>query len=147
MANRVQSSNSNWIPDRLRHWLSLPFLAKARERLPQAAARAFSADGIAALLAHRWPGNVRELRHLVERLVVTTDKETLDGASVRAALDLPAQRPTEPFGVFESLPTLRDLEQQYLDHVLERTGGNKTKAAEILGIDPSTLHRRGKARG
>jgi len=98
-------------------------------------------------MAHRWPGNVRELLHLVERLVVTTDKEILDGASVRAALELPAQRPTEPFGAFESLPTLRDLEQQYLDHVLERTGGNKTKAAEILGIDPSTLHRRGKARG
>jgi two-component system response regulator HydG len=51
-----------------------------------------------------------------------------------------------PFGVFESLPSLRDLEQQYMDHVLECSGGNKTKAAEILGIDPSTLHRRGKSR-
>jgi two-component system response regulator HydG len=123
------------------------FLVKARERLPQAAARAFSADGIAALLAHPWPGNVRELQHLVERLVVTTDEEVLDSEAVRSALELPVQPPAEPFGAFDALPTLRDLEQQYLDHVLERTGGNKTKAAEILGIDPSTLHRRGKARG
>jgi len=125
------------------------FLTKARARLPLAAARAFSADGIAALLTHAWPGNVRELQHLVERLVFTTDKETLDGDSVRSALELPAQREQgkhEPFGAFESLPSLRDLEQQYIDHVLESTGGNKTKAADILGIDPSTLHRRGKAR-
>jgi two-component system response regulator HydG len=125
------------------------FLTKARERLPLASARAFSADGIAALLTHAWPGNVRELQHLVERLVFTTDKETLDGETVRSALELPAQRTQlrmEPFGAFENLPTLRDLEQQYIDHVLEHTGGNKTKAADILGIDPSTLHRRGKAR-
>ena len=125
------------------------FLAKARARLPLAVARAFSADGIAALLTHAWPGNVRELQHLVERLVFTTDKETLDGDAVRSALELPAQHTQprmEPFGAFETLPTLRDLEQQYIDHVLERTGGNKTKAADILGIDPSTLHRRGKTR-
>jgi two-component system response regulator HydG len=43
--------------------------------------------------------------------------------------------------------SLRELEQQYIDHVLERTAGNKTKAAEILGIDPSTLHRRERSRG
>jgi two-component system response regulator HydG len=123
------------------------FLGKARARLPRTATRAFSADGFAALLAHPWPGNVRELQHLVERLVVTSDQEILDGAAVHGALELPARRPEPPLGVFESLPTLRDLEQQYIDHVLERTGGNKTKTADILGIDPSTLHRRGKSKG
>jgi two-component system, NtrC family, response regulator HydG len=120
------------------------FLAKARARLPSAAARGLAADGIAALLAHPWPGNVRELQHLIERLVVTLDKETIDGAAIRQALALPAQRSTSPFGAFDALPSLRELEQQYIDHVLERTEGNKTRAADILGIDPSTLHRRGK---
>ena len=90
---------------------------------------------------------MRELQHLVERLVVTSDQEILDGAAVHGALELPARRPEPPLGVFESLPTLRNLEQQYIDHVLERTGGNKTKTADILGIDPSTLHRRGKSKG
>jgi two-component system, NtrC family, response regulator HydG len=123
------------------------FLTKARERLPQAAARAFSSDGMAALLGHLWPGNVRELQHLVERLVVTTDKASLDAAIVQAALEPPRPVSRQPFGAFESLPSLRELEQQYIDHVLESAGGNKTKAAEILGIDPSTLHRRGKTRG
>ena len=123
------------------------FLDKARARLPRTATRAFSADGFAALIAHPWPGNVRELQHLVERLVVTSDQEILDGAAVHGALELPARRPEQPLDVFESLPTLRNLEQQYIDHVLERTGGNKTKTADILGIDPSTLHRRGKSKG
>jgi two-component system response regulator HydG len=80
-------------------------------------------------------------------LVVTSDHETIDGKAVRGALALPAQRSPSPFGAFEVLPTLRDLEQQYIDHVLERTEGNKTRAADILGIDPSTLHRRSRTRG
>lgn len=122
------------------------FLAKSRERLPQATLRTFSAEAMAALLGHRWPGNVRELQHLVERLVVTSDGETLDAATVRSALEPAPPRSKQPFGAFESLPTLRALEQQYIDHVLEGAGGNKTRAAEILGIDPSTLHRRGKSR-
>jgi two-component system response regulator HydG len=122
------------------------FLARARARLPQARARSFAADAVAALLAHPWPGNVRELAHLIERLAVTTDREIIDGPTVRTMLELPAPGSGQPFGAFEPLPALRDLEQRYIDHVLEKTGGNKTRAAEILGIDPSTLHRRGKTK-
>jgi len=123
------------------------FLGKARERLPNAAPRVFSSEATAALLAHPWPGNVRELQHLVERLVVTSDKEVIDAAAVTATLDPPKAASTQTHGAFAALPSLRELEQQYIDHVLERTGGNKTKAAEILGIDPSTLHRRNRTRG
>ena len=124
--------------------LAQHFLGKARERLPHAAAREFSTDAVAALLAYPWPGNVRELEHVVERLLVTSEKVVLDGAMVRSALEVPPQRAALPFGTLETLPTLRDLEQQYIEHVLDRTSGNKTRAADILGIDPSTLHRRGK---
>jgi two-component system, NtrC family, response regulator HydG len=123
------------------------FLGKARERLPTAAPRAFATDATATLLAHPWPGNVRELEHLVERLVVTSDKEVIDAVAVKSTLDPPKTISTEAHGAFAALPSLRELEQQYIDHVLDRTGGNKTKAAEILGIDPSTLHRRNRTRG
>jgi two-component system response regulator HydG len=123
------------------------FLGKARERLPQAAPRGFSSEAMAVLLAHPWPGNVRELQHLIERLVVTSDKDIVDATAVKAMLDPPSSVPTQTPAAFDALPSLRELEQQYIDHVLERTGGNKTKAAEILGIDPSTLHRRSKTRG
>jgi two-component system response regulator HydG len=123
------------------------FLAKARERVPQAVAQVFSSDSMAVLLEHRWPGNVRELEHLIERLVVTSDKPVIEAAAVKAMLEPSSPEASEAHGAFNALPTLRDLEQQYIDHVMERTGGNKTKAAEILGIDPSTLHRRSRARG
>jgi two-component system response regulator HydG len=123
------------------------FLGNARERLPQAAPRGFSSEAMAVLLAHPWPGNVRELQHLIERLVVTSDKDIVDATAVKAMLDPPSSVPTQTPAAFDALPSLRELEQQYIDHVLERTGGNKTKAAEILGIDPSTLHRRSKTRG
>jgi two-component system, NtrC family, response regulator HydG len=123
------------------------FLAKARERIPQAKAGVFSSEAMALLLAHPWPGNVRELQHLIERLVVTSDKEVIEAASVKMMLEPPSPVSSSSHGAFNALPSLRELEQQYIDHVLERTGGNKTKAAEILGIDPSTLHRRNRARG
>jgi two-component system response regulator HydG len=122
------------------------FLAKARERMPQARARVFASETMAVLLAHPWPGNVRELQHLIERLVVTSDNEVIEPSAVKAMLDPPSPASTGAHGAFDALPPLRELEQQYIDHVLERTGGNKTKAAEILGIDPSTLHRRSKSR-
>jgi two-component system, NtrC family, response regulator HydG len=123
------------------------FLAKARERVPQAVAQTFSSESMAVLLAHRWPGNVRELQHLIERLVVTSDKSVIDAAGIKAMLEPPSPVAAGAHGAFNALLPLRDLEQQYIDHVLERTGGNKTKAAEILGIDPSTLHRRSRSRG
>jgi two-component system response regulator HydG len=123
------------------------FLAKARERIPQAKASVFSSEAMALLLAHPWPGNVRELQHLIERLVVTSDKEVIEAAAVKMMLEPPSPASSNAHGAFAALPSLRELEQQYIDHVLERTGGNKTKAAEILGIDPSTLHRRNRARG
>ncbi len=123
------------------------FLAKARERIPQARAGVFSSEAMAVLLAHPWPGNVRELQHSIERLVVTSDKEVIEAAAIKAMLEPPSPGASSAHGAFNALPSLRELEQQYIDHVLERTGGNKTKAAEILGIDPSTLHRRNRSRG
>ena len=120
------------------------FLASAAARMPETSPRSFSTDGMAALLTHPWPGNVRELRHLVERLVVTQDTVVLSGATIRSMLEPPPARSTGAGSPFDGLPPLRDIEHRYIDHVLEHTGGNKTKTAEILGIDPSTLHRRGK---
>jgi two-component system response regulator HydG len=123
------------------------FLVRARQRLPQAKPRSFRSDAIAALLAHRWPGNVRELQHVVERLAVTSDLEMLDAVAINGVLEPPKTERPYPLAAFEKMLSLRELEQQYIDHVLERTAGNKTKAAEILGIDPSTLHRRERSRG
>jgi two-component system response regulator HydG len=118
------------------------FLAAARARVPAARLAGFSPEAIEALETHPWPGNVRELKHLVESLVVTATAPELGAAEVRRALGswTIAGHPLER--AQRDLMPLRELEQAYIAWILERTGHNKTRAAEILGIDPSTLYRR-----
>ena len=98
-----------------------------------------SADALEALMRHSWPGNVRELRNTIERLVVSSRGTVIE------ALDLPdtvlAVRPQPDELSFANLTTLDDLERRYLLHVLDAANGNRTRAAEILGIDRRTLYR------
>jgi DNA-binding NtrC family response regulator len=92
-----------------------------------------------ALTAHAWPGNVRELENTIERLVVFCRGSRID------AVDLPAtvagKPTTAPQALFDDLPPLDELERRYLVHVLEQVGGNRTRAAEVMGIDRRTLYR------
>jgi two-component system response regulator HydG len=93
-----------------------------------------------------WPGNVRELGNLIERLIVTTSGATIDVDAVRAALGPVA--PSDPVqSLVASRVSLDALERRYIAGVLRHTQGNKARAAEILGIDLSTLYRREKHRG
>ncbi len=93
------------------------------------------------LVAHDWPGNVRELENVVARALA------LNPSGVILPEDLPEQlrgaRPAvEQEGVVvQDRPTLAELERRYAAQVLQETGGNKTRAAEILGIDRKTLYR------
>jgi len=123
------------------------FIAKSRERNPRARLTGFTPEALAALAAAPWPGNVRELENLVERLAVVTVKETVDlptlqqhapGVSVDVHPLVHAQTRLVP---------LRQLEGEYIAYVVAQCGGNKTRAAEILGIDVSTIHRRERERG
>jgi two-component system response regulator HydG len=92
-------------------------------------------------MEHGWPGNVRELAHVVENLVVTGTAAVVEAAEVKALLG--TQSGQHPLDLArKQLMSLRELEQLYISWVLERSGGNKTRAAEILGVDPSTLYRR-----
>ena len=103
------------------------------------------------LEAHTWPGNVRELENLVRRLVLLAPSAVVDlpdlvevapalagGAAAVAATTVVTEVPSSP------LRTLKEVEEDHISRVLEHCGGNKTRAAAILGIDASTLHRRVK---
>jgi DNA-binding NtrC family response regulator len=93
------------------------------------------------LVAHDWPGNVRELENVVARALA------LNPSGVILPEDLPehlrgARPAVEQEGmVVHDRPTLAELERRYAAQVLQETGGNKTRAAEILGIDRKTLYR------
>jgi DNA-binding NtrC family response regulator len=94
-----------------------------------------------SLLAYDWPGNVRELENVIERAVILSDdgvltpedlpERVLQGAKGRGSLVI--DNPTM---------TLDELEREYILKVLSYTAGQKKRASEILGINPSTLYRK-----
>jgi DNA-binding NtrC family response regulator len=90
-------------------------------------------SGVKALQDHTWPGNVRQLQHVVERLVILADR--VDSSSVRAALTAMESRD-------KPVDTLAEAEEDQIRRVLTATGGNKSKAAQILGIERKTLYRK-----
>jgi DNA-binding NtrC family response regulator len=113
------------------------FLDAACERAGRKAV--LSAAALDVLMRREWPGNVRELRNTIERLVVSSRGGVIEAADL-SHVDVASQpRPHEP--AFANLTTLDDLERRYLLHVLDAVQGNRTRAAEILGIDRRTLYR------
>ncbi|MDO9466247.1 MAG: sigma-54 dependent transcriptional regulator [Thiobacillus sp.] len=97
------------------------------------------ADALARIQVYAWPGNVRELANTLQRALVLAQ-----GALIRAT-DLPAElhdRPTAPACPWGESATLAEVESAWIKQALERCGGNRTQAAKMLGIDPSTLWRK-----
>jgi two-component system response regulator HydG len=122
------------------------FLAAARARNPHSPVARVAPEVVTAFSRYPWPGNVRELENLIERLVVMATSAEI-GLPELAALAPELAGNQDRFSLpRDRLATLRELEEEYIAWMLERCGGNKTKAAELLGIDPSTLHRRMRPR-
>jgi two-component system response regulator HydG len=123
------------------------FVTRARARNPRSRVQALTPDVVSALTAMPWPGNVRELENLVERLVVLVPGETVGLDDLRP--HLPPEAPeSQPLALAQQeLWPLRRLEAEYIGWMVTRCAGNKTRAAELLGIDVSTIHRRERERG
>jgi two-component system, NtrC family, response regulator HydG len=122
------------------------FVAQSRKRNPRASLAGFTPEALAALAAAPWPGNVRELENLVERLAVVTVREQVDLPTLQLHVpDVAAEAHPLSRAQAKLIP-LRQLEGEYIAFVVAQCGGNKTKAAEILGIDVSTIHRRERER-
>jgi len=103
--------------------------------------KALAPDALDAILAYDWPGNVRELENALERAITLTPGREIGAAALPQRV---TERRTEPL-VAERIhpnPTLDAIERAYIQWVLQAEAGNKTRAAEVLGIDPSTLYRK-----
>ncbi len=109
------------------------FLRKYNERYSQSAK--ITESGLKALQNHSWPGNVRQLQHLIERLTLLAPLGRIDEEAVRVAIE-----GTDPRDA--SSETLADTEAEQIRRVLAATGGNKSRAAKILGIERKTLYRK-----
>jgi transcriptional regulator with PAS, ATPase and Fis domain len=90
-----------------------------------------------ALRAHTWPGNVRELRNTIYRLVAMNPPGRMTAHDLRLALTAQATDAEE-----NPSDELDAVERQQIRKILEQTGGNKTRAAEILGIQRRTLYKK-----
>jgi two-component system response regulator HydG len=120
------------------------FLDKVRARVPSSPVRRLSPAAMRLLVDHAWPGNVRELEKTVERLVVLGINEVVEPGDLGFLGDA---APSPLAAARDELVSLRELEARYIAWVMQRVGGNKAKAAEVLGVDPSTLYRREKRSG
>lgn len=99
------------------------------------------AAALAALQEYQWPGNVRELENALERAVILTKGAEIDAEVLPERV---TERRAEPLvsDRAPANPTLEAVERAYIMWVLQSEGGNKSRAAEVLGIDPSTLYRK-----
>lgn len=121
--------------------LALTFFDRARSRMPSARAMRLHPDLLDLLERSPWPGNVRELESAMERLVVLSPAEEISPDHL-TFIELPDELPkgvAPP--VAGELCAIDHLVQRHVDVVLEHTGGNKSRAAKILGVDLSTLYR------
>ncbi len=104
-------------------------------------------DAMEAIKRHSWPGNVRELRNLMERTITFNDT----GVIAASELEFGEMDGAEPVVVAVtpegSSTSLDDMEKEHIIRVLRQTGGNKKKAAEILGIERRTLYNKAKRLG
>jgi len=96
----------------------------------------FTTEALRLLRSYHWPGNVRELENVIQRLVLMTDSDVID------APDLPALMRYTGLGGSGFDRTLAEVEAQYIRDVLVSVGGNKSKAAAVLGIDRRTLREK-----
>jgi DNA-binding NtrC family response regulator len=122
----------------------LLLIRHSAERFARAAGRPaprFSETALQVLRNYHWPGNVRELENVVQRLLVMTEGDVIEVPDLPSLMRFSALRGE---GVRR---TLAEVEAEHIRNVLASAGGNKTRAAEILGIDRKTLRQKLRALG
>jgi len=98
-----------------------------------------SEAALGLLAAYHWPGNVRELAHVLERGVALAQHEILTAEDLPAELRAPARE--APASTPADRPTLAELKRRYVQRVYEESGGNVSRAANVLGVDRRSLYR------
>lgn len=124
------------IPLLVDHFMTRACLAAGRQPLDVAS------DTLAILTAYSWPGNVRELENAVERALALARGARLTPDDLPERIRTTGEAAAVIVRAQERRLTLRELEREYILETVHRTGGNKSRAAEMLGLDRKTLHRK-----
>jgi DNA-binding NtrC family response regulator len=128
--------------------ITIPPLRERREDIPVLAAkmvalyddsatpREISAEALEILTQYEWPGNIRELRSIITKALIFSDTDVISTCDlprhITANRKIPAKKPK----------TLEEMEKNHIIAVLSETGGNQSKAAELLGINRKTLYKK-----
>jgi DNA-binding NtrC family response regulator len=121
--------------------LVMHFLGKVTDPTTESDPPSLSEEAMPALMTYDWPGNVRELENALERAAVVAGPGEI---RIEHLPQRVLEAPTPPLVSDRPLPNpaMEVIEQAYIEWVLQAEGGNKSRAAEVLGIDPSTLYRK-----
>ncbi|HYG80901.1 MAG TPA: sigma-54 dependent transcriptional regulator [Pyrinomonadaceae bacterium] len=119
------------------------YLTLYRQRFNRPAL-ALSAEARQRLENYSWPGNVRELRNSLERAIALSASDTIEAGQLmlQGESNEAAGEASQPIAPGAQPPTLYELERQHILRVLSEAGGNRERAAAILGISARTLYRK-----
>ncbi len=134
--------------------ISLPPLSERKDDIPLLAnhflqkynkelkrnIKGFTSETMSALMAYEWKGQVRELENVIERAVLLSDNDFLTGDDLPRSISKKSEGYTINSSSLDN--AVQTFEKHHIQSVLKRTEGNKTEAARLLGIDPSTLYRK-----
>ena len=120
--------------------LAQHFLAKYADR-EKRELLGVAPEALEALERYGWPGNVRELENAIERSLALSKEGVLLPSDLPPEIAHESPPLTTPPNLIDDRPQLAELERRYMELILRETGGNKKRAAEILGIDRRTLYR------
>ena len=134
------------IPELARHFLQRINEDKGKQ------VEGFTDDALVGLTAHDWPGNVRELENLVERLIIFRGEgrigsEDLPAHVGRESVHDSAGAPALPAAGLDFNHVVDRFESELIRQALDRTGGNKQQAAQLLGLNRTTLYEKMKKKG
>ena len=109
--------------------------------------KTFDAAALEILGAYSWPGNIRELRNVVERACILSASKEITEKDLTFLKVNKKNGPApaaegQPSGGDSTIYPLKDVERRHIISVLKHAGGNKGKAASLLGINPKTLYRK-----
>jgi DNA-binding NtrC family response regulator len=99
-------------------------------------------DAMSLLVGYPWPGNIRELRNALERAVTLSPGTTIHPEDLPPRIQSAGRAASIVADASRRHVPLRDLEREYILEILRQVGGNKSRAAEILGLDRKTLYRK-----